>query len=60
MRIISWNCSMAYGRKSHLLEALSPDVVVLQEVSKADIIGAETLLPPGQVPTTTKAWACSV
>ncbi len=33
---------MAYGRKGHLVEALTPDVVVLQEVSKADIIGAQT------------------
>ena len=33
---------MAYSRMGHLMEALTPDVVVLQEVSKADIIGAQT------------------
>ncbi|WP_458106741.1 hypothetical protein M1D51_12565 [Arthrobacter sp. R3-55] len=59
MRIISWNCSMAYGRKSHLLEALTPDVVVLQEVSKADIIGAGTPFAAWTGSNKHKGWACS-
>lgn len=38
MRIISWNCSMAYYKKSYLIEALDPDVILLQEVAKKDIV----------------------
>ena len=34
MRIVSWNCSIAYYKKQHLIEALQPDVVILQEVAK--------------------------
>lgn len=41
MRIVSWNCSMAYYKKRHLIEALQPDVVILQEVAKKDISAAE-------------------
>lgn len=37
MRIVSWNCSMAFYKKRHLLEALLPDVAIVQEVSKKDI-----------------------
>lgn len=41
MRIVSWNCSMAFYKKRHLLDALQPDVAVLQEVSKKDIESGE-------------------
>lgn len=41
MRIVTWNCSMAFHKKRHLLDALLPDVAVLQEVSKKDIEGGE-------------------
>ena len=41
MRIVSWNCSMAYYKKRHLIEALQPDVVILQEVAKKDILAAQ-------------------
>lgn len=32
---------MAYYKKRHLIEALQPDVVILQEVAKKDISAAE-------------------
>lgn len=32
---------MAYYKKRHLIEALQPDVVILQEVAKRDILAAE-------------------
>ena len=41
MRIVTWNCSMAFYKKRHLLDALLPDVAVIQEVSKKDIEGGE-------------------
>ncbi len=32
---------MAYYKKRHLIEALQPDVVILQEVAKTDIVAAQ-------------------
>jgi len=32
---------MAYYKKQHLIEALQPDVVILQEVAKKDIVAAQ-------------------
>jgi hypothetical protein len=29
MRIVSWNCSMAFYKKRHLIEALLPDVAII-------------------------------
>lgn len=37
MRIVSWNCCMAYRRKHHLVEPLQPDILILQEVSERDL-----------------------
>ncbi|WP_193342534.1 endonuclease/exonuclease/phosphatase family protein [Pseudarthrobacter sp. AB1] len=50
MRIVSWNCAMGYAKKRWLVEALQPDVAVLQEVSQRHI--AETDAP-------FKAWVGS-
>jgi exonuclease III len=41
MRIVSWNCSMAFYKKRHLIEALLPDVAIIQEVAKKDIVNTE-------------------
>lgn len=41
MRIVSWNCSMALYKKRHLLDALLPDVAIVQEMSKKDIESGE-------------------
>lgn len=37
MRILSWNCQMAYARKYEVVLALHPDVVLLQECSEKHI-----------------------
>jgi endonuclease/exonuclease/phosphatase family metal-dependent hydrolase len=37
MKIVTWNCNMAFGRKRDLIMALDPDILILQEVSKKDI-----------------------
>ena len=37
MRIVSWNCCMAFARKRDLVLALHPDLLILQEVSRRDI-----------------------
>jgi endonuclease/exonuclease/phosphatase family metal-dependent hydrolase len=37
MRIISWNCNMAYAAKQEAIQALHPDVVVLQECAERHI-----------------------
>jgi len=31
LRIVSWNCLGAYRNKAHLIEALNPDIAVIQE-----------------------------
>ena len=36
---------MAYYKKRHVIEALQPDVVILQEVAKKDISAAEQPFP---------------
>jgi hypothetical protein len=41
MRIVTWHCSMAFHKKRHLLDALLPDVAIVQEVSKKDIEGGD-------------------
>ena len=35
MRIVTWNCGMAFARKAPSLLALRPDVAIIQECSKA-------------------------
>lgn len=37
MRIISWNCQMAYTSKQEAIRALQPDVLLLQECSEKHI-----------------------
>ena len=37
MKIVSWNCNMAYAKKQSMIEALQPDIVILQECSEKDI-----------------------
>ncbi len=37
MRIVTWNCNMAFARKSALILAMRPDIVVVQECSERDI-----------------------
>jgi exonuclease III len=37
MRIVSWNCCMAWHRKQHLIEIVRPDIAVIQEISLKDI-----------------------
>jgi hypothetical protein len=37
MRIISWNCNMAYATKQEDILALHPDVILLQECSERHI-----------------------
>jgi hypothetical protein len=39
MRIISWNCNMAYATKQEDALALHPDVLLLQECSEKHIRG---------------------
>jgi hypothetical protein len=41
MRTVSWNCSMAFSKKRHLIEALLPDVAIIPEVAKKDIVNTE-------------------
>ena len=36
MRLVTWNCNMAWARKSAFLLAMRPDIVVLQECSERD------------------------
>lgn len=40
MRIVSWNCNMAYGRKAERVMDLRPDVVVVQECAEQDVLAA--------------------
>ncbi|MBO0782618.1 MAG: endonuclease/exonuclease/phosphatase family protein [Ktedonobacteraceae bacterium] len=37
MRMISWNCQMAFATKQESILALHPDVVLLQECSERHI-----------------------
>ena len=41
MRIISWNCNMAYARKRDEVVNLCPDLVILQECSEQDVLGSD-------------------
>lgn len=36
MRIISWNCNMAFRKKYHAIMELRPDLLVLQECENKD------------------------
>jgi len=38
MRIISWNCNMAFLRKSRSILELSPTICIVQEISKRDTL----------------------
>jgi len=40
MRIVVWNCKMAFSRKWQFFESLSPDIAVIPECSKNSIDGA--------------------
>ena len=37
MRIVTWNCNMAFARKSERILAMQPDILVLQECAERDI-----------------------
>jgi exonuclease III len=37
MRIVSWNCCMAWRKKQHLIEIIRPDIAVIQEISLKDL-----------------------
>lgn len=45
MRIISWNCSMAFYKKRHLIEALLPDVAISLRHSHVRVDGARSINP---------------
>lgn len=40
MRIISWNCNMAFRKKYHLLETYKADIVLVQECEHTDKINS--------------------
>ena len=37
MRIVTWNCNGAFGKKSHLVNALHPDLAIVSECTRADV-----------------------
>src|SRR5262245_2885215 len=36
MRIITWNCNMAFRRKAHLILAYNPDIAIIPECEHPD------------------------
>ena len=38
MRIVSWNCNGAFGRKLPILDQFNADLLVIQEASERDIL----------------------
>ena len=38
MRLVTWNCSMAFDRKYQALERLRPDIAVIPECANPDIL----------------------
>jgi len=51
LRIVTWNCAMAFRRKWPRLAALQPDIAVIQECEKPDkwpAIGASSILWHGE------------
>ncbi len=38
MRIITWNCNMAFARKSEAILEMQPDILVIQECSERDAL----------------------
>ena len=45
MRLVSWNCNMALDRKFAALLSLRPDIAVIPECAKPDILRNKTDLP---------------
>lgn len=45
MRLVSWNCNMALDRKFSALLSLRPDIAVIPECAKPDILRNKTDLP---------------
>ena len=45
MRIITWNCNMAYRKKAGLMQAYKPDILVIQECEHPDKLLFEQGLP---------------
>jgi hypothetical protein len=43
LRIVTWNCQGAYGRKAPLIEALHPDIAIIQECKCPDYWRAQPL-----------------
>jgi exodeoxyribonuclease-3 len=46
MRIVTWNCNMAFRRKFAALLALQPDLAVIQECEAAEFFAAKSLFKP--------------
>ena len=38
MRLVTWNCNMALHRKLEALRSLEPDVAILSECARPDIV----------------------
>ena len=38
MRLVTWNCNMAFDRKYQALERLRPDIAVIRECANPDIL----------------------
>lgn len=45
MKIITWNCNMAFRKKAHTVLAHQPDILVVQECEHPDIISFANHLP---------------
>jgi exodeoxyribonuclease-3 len=47
MRIVTWNCNMAFYRKAAALEALKPDIAIIQECAKPEVLAMRGWDVPG-------------
>ena len=45
MKIISWNCNMAFRKKWHAVAELNPDILVLQECENESRYGSTPMIP---------------
>ena len=43
MKLLSWNCQMAYRKKQHLIEEFQPDIAIIQECEHTDKIESEKI-----------------
>jgi len=37
MKIVTWNCPKKFAEKAHLMQAMHPDISVIQECGRKDI-----------------------